>query len=100
MCYQKDTANCNDCVQSALANIPTQEPIFSWLNDGLEGNNSDDEVRIMTNDPAQYRFVLVREHENLPDVARRVYGQNNVVNRLRIDLANNGNIFGWIRIPK
>jgi hypothetical protein len=100
MCYKKNSADCNDCLNTALENIPTQAPIFSWLNDGLEGNNSDDEVRIMTNDPQLYDFVQVKEHENLADVARRVYGSNNVINRSRIDLANNGNIFGWIRIPK
>ena len=97
---RKDTTNCDTCMSEALANIPTQQPIFSWLNDGYNGDNTDDEVRIVDNDPAKYDFTLVREHENLPEVTRRVYGSNNVINRTRLDLANNGNIFGWIRIPR
>jgi hypothetical protein len=83
-------------MNEALKNIPTQPPILSWLDD----NSSNDEIMIMTNDPAKYDYTLVREHEQLADVTRRVYKQNNVINRLRLDLANNGNIFGWIRIPR
>ena len=83
-------------MNDALKNIPTQAPILSWLDD----NSSDDEVRILTNDPAKYDYTLVREHEGLADVARRVYGSNNVINRAKLDTANNGNILGWIRIPR
>ena len=96
MCMKKDSTKCDDCLKSALENIPTQAPILSWLDD----NSADDEVLIVTNDPAKYDYTVVREHESVADVARRVYGSNNVLNRTKLDLANNGNLFGWIRIPR
>lgn len=54
----------------------------------------------MTNEPAAYRLVDVKPGENLADLARRVYGSNNVLNRLKIELANGGNVVGTIRVPK
>lgn len=53
-----------------------------------------------TTEPAQYRFYEVLPSDTLADIARKVYGANNVINRLKIELANNGNITGIIRIPK
>lgn len=54
----------------------------------------------VTNEPARYIFVDVKPGETLADLARRVYGSNNVLNRLKIELANGGNIVGTIRVPK
>jgi hypothetical protein len=96
VCHKNDSSKCQDCLQVALAHIPTQAPILSWE----DQDTTNDEIRIVDNDPAKYDYTLVKEHENLADVARRVYGSNNVVNRAKLDLANNGNIFGWIRIPR
>jgi hypothetical protein len=53
-----------------------------------------------TNQPATYKLVEVKPGEHLGDLARRVYGSNNVLNRLKIELANGGNIFGTIKVPK
>lgn len=53
-----------------------------------------------TNEPAGYTFTDVLPSETIADVAKRVYGNNNVINRLKLELANNGNIIGRIRVPK
>jgi LysM repeat protein len=54
----------------------------------------------LTNEPAAYRYVDVKPGEHLADLARRVYGTNNVLNRLKIELANGGNVVGTIKVPK
>lgn len=54
----------------------------------------------VTNEPARYVFVDVRPGEHLGDLTRRVYGTNNVINRMKIEMANGGNIVGTIRCPK
>jgi hypothetical protein len=58
------------------------------------------EVRPTTAEPAGYTFTDVLPSETVADVAKRVYGNNNVINRLKLELANNGNVTGRIRVPK
>lgn len=60
----------------------------------------DSTCQVVTNEPARYVLVDVKPGEHLADLARRVYGTNNVLNRLKIELANGGNIVGTVRIPK
>jgi hypothetical protein len=68
--------------------------------DWLHNEHDCQEVGPATNEPAGYRFVDVLPGETLGDLAKRVYGNNNVLNRLKLDLANNGQITGTIRVPK
>lgn len=65
-------------------------------------NGEDDcaDVCPTTSEPAQFQFYEVLPSDTLADIARKVYGTNNVINRLKIELANGGNIIGTIRIPK
>lgn len=70
------------------------------LPDWQNGNDELPEIRPTTNEPANYQFTDVLPSETLADVAKRVYGNNNVINRLKLELANNGDITGRIRVPK
>ena len=70
------------------------------LPDWQNGEDELCEVRPETTEPANYTFTDVLPSETLADVAKRVYGNNNVINRLKLELANNGEISGRIRIPK
>lgn len=71
------------------------------LPDWQDGSEDDGQnIQAQQQEPANYMFVDVRLDENLGDLAKRVYGSNNVINRLKLDLANNGNITGRIRAPK
>jgi hypothetical protein len=65
-------------------------------------NGEDDytDITPVTNEPANFTFTDVLPSETVADVAKRVYGNNNVINRLKLELANNGNITGTIRVPK
>ena len=58
------------------------------------------EISPTTTEPAGYTFTDVLPSETVADVAKRVYGNNNVINRLKLELANNGNVIGRIRVPK
>lgn len=71
-------------------------PLPDWQN----GEDELPELRPVTNEPAGYQFTDVLPSETLADVAKRVYGNNNVINRLKLELANNGDITGRIRVPK
>jgi len=68
--------------------------------DWQNGEDALPDARPTTAEPANFTFTDVLPSETLADVARRVYGSNNVVNRLKIELANNGEITGRIRIPR
>lgn len=73
------------------------------MNDCPDWQHGDDdcqEARPSTQEPAAYTFTQVLPSETLADVAKRVYGNNNVLNRLKLELANNGNITGTIRVPR
>jgi hypothetical protein len=79
------------------------EPFFNTITNWEMFDQADvpeDTCQTVTNEPAMYYFVDVKPGEHLGDLARRVYGTNNVINRLKIELANGGNIVGTIRIPK
>jgi nucleoid-associated protein YgaU len=68
--------------------------------DWQNGEDALPEARPATSEPANFIFIDVLPSDTLADIARRAYGTNNVINRLKIELANNGNITGTIRIPK
>jgi hypothetical protein len=68
--------------------------------DWQNGNDDCLDAKPATTEPANFTFIDVLPSDTLADIARRAYGSNNVVNRLKIELANNGNITGTIRIPK
>ena len=68
--------------------------------DWQDGADDTDEVRPTTNDAYACEMYLVKPSQTIADVARCCYGSNNVVNRLKLELANNGNITGWIKVPK
>lgn len=75
----------------------TYDPLCpDWQN----GDDDCGDVLPITNEPAQFRFYEVLPSDTLADIARKMYGTNNVINRLKIELANGGNITGIIRIPK
>ena len=76
---------------------------MTYSKDCPDWQNGEDEIKEVgpiTNEPAGYTFTDVLPSETLADVAKRVYGNNNVINRLKLELANNGNITGRIRVPK
>jgi hypothetical protein len=68
--------------------------------DWQNGEDDCQDVTPVTNEPANFTFTDVLPSETVADVAKRVYGNNNVINRLKLELANNGNITGTIRVPK
>ena len=68
--------------------------------DWLDSETDCKEGSPATTEPAGYTFVDVIPGETLGNLAKRVYGNNNVLNRLKLDLANNGQITGTIRVPK
>ena len=70
------------------------------LPDWQNGYDELPEVCPTTNEPAAYSFTQVIPGETLAAVAKRVYGSNNVLNRLRLELANNGKIEGLIKVPR
>jgi hypothetical protein len=70
------------------------------LPDWQHGEDELCELKPTTTEPANYTFTDVLPSETLADVAKRVYGNNNVINRLKLELANNGDITGRIRVPK
>ena len=73
---------------------------YSDSPDWQTGDDDCQDARPATNEPAAYTFTDVLPSETLADVAKRVYGNNNVLNRLKLELANNGTITGTIRVPK
>jgi hypothetical protein len=79
---------------------PLPEPYFNQLPTWQHGQDVPEQPAPTTNEPAAYRLVDVQPGETLADLTRRVYGSNNVINRLRIELANGGKISGTVRIPK
>lgn len=101
--------NCNHCSNpgcgmcaatfSALDNIPMEQ---KGVPDWLHGHDDSelDEVQPQVVDAPNYTYTYVHAHETCGDVAKRCYGNNNVINRLKLELANNGNVFGFIRVPK
>jgi hypothetical protein len=68
--------------------------------DWQHGEDTPMDATPVTNEPANFTFTEVLPSETVADVAKRVYGNNNVINRLKLELANNGNITGTIRVPK
>lgn len=99
--------NCNHCTNpgcsccaatfAALDNIPTeQKGVPDWQN----GHDDTGEVQPQINDAPNFTYTHVQPGETCGDVAKRCYGNNNVINRLKLELANNGNVFGFIRVPK
>lgn len=69
--------------------------------DWQDGADDTDEVLPTTNDAMGFTTTYVRPSETLADVARRCYGSNNVINRMRLLLANGGEIKpGYIKVPK
>lgn len=99
--------NCNHCgnpgcghcagIFAAIENIPMEQ---KGVPDWQDGDDETDEVKPQNLDAANYTYTEVRPSESCGDVAKRMYGSNNVINRLKLELANNGNVFGFIRVPK
>jgi nucleoid-associated protein YgaU len=81
-------------------NQPFFNTISNWETFDQPDLPLDDLSQTPTNEPARYIFVDVKPGEQLADLARRVYGTNNVINRMKIEMANGGNICGTIRCPK
>jgi hypothetical protein len=84
-------------MSNVLDGIPMeQKGVPDWQN----GADDTDEVAPQTLDAANFTYTYVLPNESCGDVAKRCYGNNNVINRLRLELANNGNVFGFIRVPR